>query len=594
MQANINVKIPDECFISADPSTDYPCEFSFTLTYGYIPDRNFNRVMKSTTEAVKYPQITISEFNKLIPDSGKLKDFKDNLKESGDSDWTVVKNNNNSDIIIRYTGDKLTEDFYFMASTDSLVAGIRENGTVNLTVTVTNFDGIEDNQYTVSTKVYYAPWAKSIEFSTEKAMLNSEVKVSYDYDGDNVDKLLMQNGQEVTTSESPYTALISEPSLFTLLVFSQWKMMHMMQKFIDVYPPEIKSFTSNKNYFSPGDKITLEWEVTSSFNVTIDNINDDTDVAGQGSLDVYPQRLQGTDTVTYTLRANGYADKHPTLVSKSVTLTATAWKNMGKISCADLSTALDNLNYNSRILTYKNNYFCYTHPNLYISEDGLVWEKHSVNNCADADFICLATGLYEDTIYAMGKNGKTGADLFVSRYAINESKWYYESAIQKCHSDLGSFSFSKDRLAYVQIIENGIMLSRRGEDGNWDAGNSCILAPTGKKVIGGDYCFYRNTFYAVMLCDDGFVYAYDCDPSMQSILFHVKVHEEDTFVNLIPTANTLYAVTAHHLVNLTKETMIDKFSPMQSFREKRMWVGINIEDKLMGIYPDAYLWIFDP
>lgn len=593
MQADINVKIPEKCFISADPSRDYPCEFSFTLTYGYIPDVHFTRMEKIKTKESNFSQITISGFEQLIPDKDKLDEFKENLEKSGDDDWIVVKNKDKSDIIIRYTGDKLSENFYFRASTDNFIAGIKDNKIVNLIVAVTNFDDIEDNQYIISTKVDYVPWAKSIGFSEETVMLNSKVKVSYDYDGDNVDKLLMQNGQKVNTSASPYNALISEPSLFTLQVFNQCGMMDITQNFIAVYPPEIKSFTSDRDYFSPGDKITLEWEVTSASNVTIDNIDNDKGFADKDSVDVYPQCLQGTDTVTYTLRANGYEDKHPTFVSKSVTLTATAWKNMGKISCTDLTTALDNLNYNSRILTYEDKYYCYIHPDLYISGDGLVWEKHSVNNSADADFICLAAGLYEDTIYAMGKNGENGADLFVSRYDINESKWYFKSAMQKCHSDLGSFWFSKNRMLYIQIVENGIMLSRRGEGGNWNAGNSCILAPTGKKVIGGDYCFYRNTFYAVMLCDDGLVYVYDCDPSMQSILFKVKVHEEDTFVNLIPTVNTLYAVTAHRLVSVKEETIIDRFSPMQSFKNKRMWVGINIEDKLMGVYPGAYLWIFD-
>ena len=105
MQANICVKIPERCFISPNPEKDFPFAFSFTVTYGYIPntDRICPVLREPQDRAVKYPQITISGFDKLLSESQKIETFIDNLKKSGDSGWNIKKAPAGSDIIIRYT-----------------------------------------------------------------------------------------------------------------------------------------------------------------------------------------------------------------------------------------------------------------------------------------------------------------------------------------------------------------------------------------------------------------------------------------------------------------------------------------------------------
>lgn len=295
--------------------------------------------------------------------------------------------------------------------------------------------------------------------------------------------------------------------------------------------------------------------------------------------------------MVYTLRANGYAKGAPTSVSRSLTLTQTFWKKTGSPKGYFSGEVYGNLKYNSRIFREEGFYYCYAHPWLYKSSDGLSWEPYSSNDKAGGQFLCIAADYYDHVVYAMGKEGADGNRLYVGKYDFGASSWDYSPAYQSCYADIGSFAFSRTVRAYAQILEKGIMIARCGEDGKWCHGGSVIVAPENKKVTGGDYCFYKNAFYAVMLCSDSYVYVYNCEESMEDILFKKKVDKNDQFVSLIPTVNHLYMVTSGSLVDVKAGETVDDFSPMGGEKNKRMWLGSSEDDRLMGIYPDKNLWM---
>lgn len=592
MQADICVKIPERCFISPNPEKDFPFAFSFTVTYGYIPnaDRICPVLREPQDRAVKYPQITISGFDKLLSESQKIETFINNLKKSGDSDWIIKKASAGSDIIIRYTGLELSSDFYFYASTESFISDTKENEIVTLTVTVENFDNLEDNQYIISTKVDYVPWAKSVTFSQSPVALGAQVEVGYEYLGDKTDKKLMQNGIKVDTARSPYTATIGRPALFTLMAFNDCGMIDTKDEFLDVLPPEILSFTADRHYFSEGEAVTLQWSLSSVSNFAIDNIDKEKDKVEKTYAVVYPAASGSGQKAVYTLRANGYKEGVPASVSKNLTLTRTLWKKAGIQTGYFAGDVYGDLKYNCRIFREGEYYYCYAHPWLYRSGDGLKWEKYSANDKADGQFVCIAADCYDHVFYAMGKNGADGNRLYISKYDFAVSGWEHTSAYQSCCSDIGGFAFSRTVKAYAQVLKNGIMIARCGADGKWCHGGSSISAPENKDVIGGDYCFYKNAFYAVMLCSDSYVYVYNCEESMEDILFKKEVDKNDRFVSLIPTINRLYLVTAGSLTDVKTGRIADDFSPMGGEQNKRMWIGSSGDGNLMGIYPDRNLW----
>lgn len=594
MQANILVAIPNKCYISADYERDFPCEFYLKIAYGNIPKENITITTESAESAVSYPQITISGFEKLLADDTQFEKFVKELKQSGDLDWTIKKATKSNSIIICYTGVSLKENFFFSASTNSFVLDTKENQTVVLTVTVENFPDIENNKYSISTKVDYAPFAKSLSFNKSPVELKSNVEVSYEYLGDNVDKILMQNGSKVDTPRSPFTAYIDKPTNFTLWVFNKSGIDDIKQKFLEVFQPQITSFTADKDYFSKGDAVNLKWSGNSVSNYILDNVNEKTDTLNETDAIVYPVAEKGSYNVEYRLVANGYKGKNPTSVNKTITLTQTSWISK-KIKSGYFSTdeAYTKLDFNSRVFCVGKVYYAYAHPNLYKSSDGIAWSIHSTNSKANIDFICIATDYNNGIIYAMGNEGKDGERLYISTYDFSKSTWDYLPAYQFCNSTIGSFAFSNQGMYYAQISKEAIIINRRGEDNRWNVGNKVIKAPKDQVVIGGDYCFYKDSFYAVMLCENQNIYVYRCQEDMEDILFKKSVDKDDAFVSLIATINNLYIVTSRYIIDMRSREVADGFSPMGVEKNKRMWLGVNDDDKLIGIYPDKRFWILD-
>ncbi len=583
---NICVKIPDKCYISPNPKKTAYCPFSFDVTYGSIT----NSKVSFLNSKIKYPQITISGFNKLISDSVKMEDFVNNLKKTGDDDWIILKDKSTDNIIIRYTGDELSPDFFFRASTERFTADTKENELVVLNVKIEGFDDVSDNAYAISIKVDYMPWAKSISGNTP-VDLNSYTYISYEYMGDNVDIRLCQNGETVETARSPYNALINKPSLFTLDVFNNIGVMDRTQKNIDVNPPYIEYFKADKYFFSKGDAINLSWNILSSSGFKLEGINKDTDTIKDNSAIVYPSFVY--PTVSYTLRANGYVNGDPESISEPLTLQRTFWTKEKPQKGYFEGEVYDNIKCNNRIFNIGGNIYCYAHPNLYKCSDGVNWESFSENKSAPSNVVYIASDCHNNTVYVMGKYKNDDSDaLYICTYDFSAGTWKGNSAGQVCISDMGCFGFSSDIDAYAQIVENGMMIVRRRDD-EWNIGSSVIMAPLDRTIVGGDYCFFKDSFYTAFLCDNSCIYIYKNNSSIEEALWRIDTNADDKFVSLIATVNNLYAVTSSSIIDAVTGQPADMFSPAAGIYDKRMWLGRNSNGKLLGIFPDKNLWTFN-
>lgn len=583
---NICVTIPDKCYISPNPKKTAYCPFSFDVTYGSITNSKAMRLNSS----IKYPQITISGFNKLISDSVKIEDFVKNLKKTGDDDWIILKNRSTDDIIIRYTGYELSPDFFFRASTEKFAADIKENTLVVMTVKIEGFDDISDNTYVISIKVDYMPWAKSVSGNTP-VELNSYTEVSYEYMGDNVDIRLCQNGATVETERSPYTALINKPSLFTLDVFNSIGIMDKTQNNIDVLPPGITGFKADKDFFSKGDAVNLSWNIFSSSGYELEGINEDTDIIKADGATVYPSSVYSD--VSYTLRAYGYVNGNPGSTSKTLRLRRTFWTKEEPQKGYFEGEVYNNIKCNNKIFDIDGSRYCYAHPNLYKCSDGIKWESFSENQIVPSDFVYIASDCHNNIVYVMGKYKNDDIDsLYICTYDFSAGKWKGNSAGQVCISEIGSFAFAYDTDAYAQTVENGMRISRRRGD-EWNADSSVIMAPSGRKIMGSDYCFFKDSFYTAFLCDDSCIYIYKNNSDTEGTLWQIEVNANDKFVSLIAAVNNLYAITSDSIIDVVSGQPADMFSPMTGIYDKRMWLGRNANGKLIGIFPDKNLWTFN-
>lgn len=586
----ILLKIPEICYISANPQKEMPCTFYFMAAYGFLPENQVKPLSEEEDDvrAVTGPTITIQNFGKLL-NVDQTDDFLANLKKTGDKDWVIERNREN-DIVITYVGDTPKQDFVFAASTERFISDAKENDWVTLIVKVRNFD-IPDHSYIVKTKVSYAPWAKSVAFSKSPVAVGDQTDVFYSYMGDNVDIRLRQGEKIQPTARSPYTAAITRPEWFTLEVFNQAGITDKTQAEIMVLPPEIKKFYADKAFFFQGDVVTLSWQVYSASTVRIDFLDEDAETIVTSPVVVHPKTKPGERTVTYTLWANGYdKDGKEMKKQKEVLLTRTCWRKGDLAKGYFEQDVYGDLHYNSRIFTHGGQMYCYAHPCLYKSGDGIAWENFSRNDKASDSFICVAADYNRGKVYVMGKEEEN--TMYFSAYDFSSNQWTYKPAYQYCNSNIGVFCFSENRETYAQVMEKGMSLHLRGDDGAWNAGTAVIYTQNNTKAVSGDYCFFKDREYAVMLCDDHRIYIFDCGKDMEEVLFCYNSGENSRFVCFIKTLNNLYVMTANTLLDVKSQKPVDAFSPAKDV-DGRPWVGVDTQGRAFGLFPDKALWIYE-
>lgn len=191
----------------------------------------------------------------------------------------------------------------------------------------------------------------------------------------------------------------------------------------------------------------------------------------------------------------------------------------------------------------------------------------------------------------MGKQDENGEKLYISEFDFKTSVWTYSPAAQVCCSMMGGFSFSQKKIKYAQVISNGLFISSRGDDGQWNAGTSILQPYTGTMAVSGDYCFFKDRNYAVLLCNNNFIYVYDCDSSMEDVLFLKAIKDNTKFVNFVQTINNLYIIAGSTLINVKTQDYGESFSPPYDATINRPWVGASKDGLLFGVFPDRNLWI---
>lgn len=591
MSAEISVTVSERIYLSPDPQRDYEGSFYLTIAHGKLPSEVKTDLLPEDLNdadrefAAEKPSIILSGMRELAG-ADYLQEFVSNLNVS-DDDWIIKKPVLSDNIVIIYQGEGLGEDFCVSAVRKPFVCRASRNGVFLLKVFVRGFPGVEDIAYQIQTRVAYTPWARSLTPGKNKVPVGTQVPVAYEYDGDNVDKVLYCNGVLMNTACSPYMAEIQRYSLFTLKVFNQNGIEDTADAIVEVDEPVIMSFTSERDYFAEGEEIRLRWEISSAVSWYLMDTEKSVDKTGSYTCTVRPEVSGDSHTVRYTLTANGYQGQDSCSVQAALELKRTNWERQGAVSGYFAGEVYGDMDYNSRIFCHEENWYCYAHPVMYKSSDGRGWKEYCRNTAAAPGFCCIAADYHNKTLYAMGREGE-GSRLMLTRYDFETAGWDYEPARQSCSSSKGCFAFSQSEERYIQILPAGIMRVSRGEEG-WNAGSASIPAPEGRRVLSGDYCFFKNCFYGAMLCDDHKIYVYRCEENMEEELFYKSVAEDDGFAVLLPAGNRLYAGTDSRLYDVVTQKTADNFYPLRKVSGGRPWFGKR-EGEIWGCFPDKNFW----
>lgn len=598
--ADIVVKIPDRCYLSPDPGREFPFPFSFQVTYGVLAENvkvtsgifGENTGPEKTDEetqadALEGPQIVVSGMEQLMPED-KIGSFLSNLTKEGER-WSIRKSASGSDVIMEYAGETPEPDFCFTASTEKFLCEAKEKGAVILKVQVRNFPEIQDYSYNLTTVVAYAPWAKRIAFSPGAVKIPAQAEVYYEYDGDYTDKRLWQDDEQVMTARSPYTALIERPCLFGLEVFNDRGISDTLQASIEVLPPRILEFSSESLFFSEGQAVRLKWKAESVSGISLDGFIEGTDEKTEDGAIVHPSSRAGK-TVSYTLRAAGYQNGHPHIESSRIDLLKTGWNKAGTVSGYFAGDVYGNTSYNGRLFWHEENLYCYAHPYLYRSADGRSWEAAAHNDSCSSEFSCLAADYFDGILYVMGKQTDV---LYLSSCDFSTGQFSCAPAGQRCSSDAGCFAFSERRKAYCQVLPKGLQISSE-ENGRWNGASSVVKAEEGMSVLSGDYCFFKDNFYAVMLCQaqnggQKKLYVYRCGNGAEEAQYVWDAGAKDCFVCLVPAENELYILTDSVIAGYRQGTAVDPYVPPVP-AGSRPWFGRGRGSSLTAVYPDKNLW----
>lgn len=244
----------------------------------------------------------------------------------------------------------------------------------------------------------------------------------------------------------------------------------------------------------------------------------------------------------------------------------------------------------AELFLYNKKYYCYREKMLYESQDGCDWKEYSENMlCPTEDgFVCMAGKLYGQFLYIMG--GVLGKRLKIMRFDFVTNQWSCESAYQNCISSQGRFAFSSQLQYYAQVTPNGISVCGHRAEDDWRKWNqeSFEITPQGYTIKMADLCFWKDSFYAVVLGEDGNCYFYKCDEEIEEALFEISAKTADK-VTLLPTRNHLYILIKEGIYTAISGTRADEFFPPAG---EQFWLGSDSEH-VFGIFSDNNFWIYE-
>lgn len=286
---------------------------------------------------------------------------------------------------------------------------------------------------------------------------------------------------------------------------------------------------------------------------------------------------QVTCPVVYTLQAEnrkGFSDM------KQIEVKLTGWHKAGNVEGLPFGLA--------GIAKYRSSYFSYKHPVLYQSGDGCQWVEYSRNTeTAQESFPVTNCGIFENKLYVMA--GTVGGRLRVFAYDFAEKTWENTHAHQYCISENAHMAFSKEYHYYGQTQNQGMIVAgynRMSTSRHW---NECMFSiTTEEESCYSDLCFWRDRFYAVILCKNKWFYVYECKEELEDAIFSYHVGEVAP-IRLLPTTNRLFILVNGKMFDLVSRKELDEFVPSND--KAPICLG---SDKrgLYGIFSDKNFWVY--
>lgn len=328
--------------------------------------------------------------------------------------------------------------------------------------------------------------------------------------------------------------------------------------------------------------LTFHWKIMGNGKLEHTLQKGDTYIKAASTADTIEDTVDAA--VVYTLDADnlkGFTDW------AQISVAITGWHKAGSVVGlpGDARTARDI----AGVARYGNAYYCYSSAVLYRSEDGCRWTEYSKNTEAgEGKRPCTACRLCGDSLYIMA--GNVGERLKIMRFHFADKQWEISPAYQNCVSADGHLAFSAKYSYYAQTAALGMVVSGHDDKSDWFQWNriNFDITPEGKRALYSDLCFWKDRFYAVILCDDEKFYFYECREETEEALFVCEAGGKGR-ISLLPTANRLFVAVNGRLYDTDTREAADSCFPPAG--EGGCCLGSD-QEGIFGIFGDGNFWIY--
>lgn len=357
------------------------------------------------------------------------------------------------------------------------------------------------------------------------------------------------------------------------------------------YPPSITEFDITyagegglkKAFVNPvyDDRITLAWKMQGNLGMIcrlLEGVKEIARPVDNGTLEITVR-----EDADYTLEIRNHIG---ICVSKQVEVAVTGWHKEGKAEGIPLNTG--DGKEEIRLFPYRDSFYCYEGTSLYRSGDGLKWEVAAVNTdpgIKEHDYV--ACGIQDDHFYVM--TGKQEEFLHISRYCFSDKKWESAEVSQHGSSTEAHFAFSSKRGCLAETVLAGISVMECDCPADWREWNANVwnVFVEGCDAVSSDFCFWKDSFYGVILCSDGCFHLYRCQPEIEEELYIQRAEGEKIY--LLPTVNQLLILAGGCFYDAMEKKKI-KEECMPDMR-KGGWIGSGGQ-KVFGIFADGCFWTY--
>ncbi len=241
---------------------------------------------------------------------------------------------------------------------------------------------------------------------------------------------------------------VTSPKVFRLTAENDMGKSDWTESQIFVKKPEI-NLKADRKYYHPGEQITLSWESTSAEAVRISPFPGE--VGKSGSVEVTPEGDE-----IFTALAHGYDGTKQYDATDCVTLSSTPWKREGVVS--GWEPALEQLNADRRIWSYRGSHYLFSGNTLYVSSDTLAWNTLEVYQIPeDMKLERYATIVSGDTFLILGLTKKNSASVHAAVYDFVKKTWTTVEIIPTASNVGGILSKTDDKPYYAKLKKSLVM-----------------------------------------------------------------------------------------------------------------------------------------